>query len=142
MHIEVHLTWANPSQQVAEKLARLRAADALQGRTVRPGIHFHCVVRETNDEAWTKSNALIRHVNRDAVGKAPERFHRMDSEGSQRQRSECFTCAAVVEAIFLGSRFKLFRCGRHSAVRRGSAAKGRQLRDTARPGCAKSDVCG
>ncbi len=84
-HVNFYLTWGEPPAQVAEKIARVRAAAALQGRTVRFGIRLHVIVRETSAEAWAAASALIRHVDRDAVSRARERFHRMDSEGQRRQ---------------------------------------------------------
>ena len=86
-HIDHYLTWGEPPEQVAEKIARVRAAAATQGRTLRFGIRLHVIVRETNDAAWAAADALIRHVDRDAVSKARQRFHGMDSEGQRRQNA-------------------------------------------------------
>jgi alkanesulfonate monooxygenase len=86
-HVDVYLTWGEPPAQVAEKIARVRAAAAKQGRTVRFGIRMHVIVRETSEEAWEAANSLIRHVDRDTVGQTRERFNRMDSEGQQRMNA-------------------------------------------------------
>ena len=86
-HIDVYLTWGEPPAQVAEKITRVRAAAAEQGRTVRFGIRLHVIVRETTEEAWAAANALIRHVDRDTVVRAQQRLDRFDSE-SQRRMNE------------------------------------------------------
>lgn len=86
-HIDVYLTWGEPPAQVAEKIARVRAAAAARGRTVRFGIRLHVIVRETSEEAWAAANSLIRHVDRDTVLRAQQRLDRFDSE-SQRRMSQ------------------------------------------------------
>jgi alkanesulfonate monooxygenase len=83
-HIDVYLTWGEPPAQVAEKIAKVRAAAAAHGRTVRFGIRLHVIVRETAEEAWAAANSLIRHVDRDTVANAQERLNRFDSEGQRR----------------------------------------------------------
>ena len=86
-HVDVYLTWGEPPAQVAEKITRVRAAAAAQGRTVRFGIRLHVIVRETSDEAWAAANALIRNVDRDVVARNQERLDRFDSEGQRRMNS-------------------------------------------------------
>jgi alkanesulfonate monooxygenase len=83
-HVDVYLTWGEPPAQVAEKIARVRAAAANQGRTIRFGIRLHVIVRETADEAWAVANSLIRNVKRDTVERAHERLNQFDSEGQRR----------------------------------------------------------
>jgi alkanesulfonate monooxygenase len=86
-HVDVYLTWGEPPAQVAEKIAKVRAAAAAQGRTVRFGIRLHVIVRETTEEAWGAANSLIRYVDRETVAKAHERLDRFDSEGQRRMAS-------------------------------------------------------
>jgi len=86
-HIDVYLTWGEPPAQVAEKIAKVRAAAAAQGRTVRFGIRLHVIVRETTEEAWAAANSLIRHVDRETVARAHQRLDRFDSEGQRRMAS-------------------------------------------------------
>jgi alkanesulfonate monooxygenase len=86
-HIDFYLTWGEPPEQVAEKIARVKAAAAIQGRTVRFGIRLHVIVRETLDEAWKAAHELIKHVDPQAVRTAQHRFHSMDSEGQRRQNA-------------------------------------------------------
>ncbi len=83
-HIDVYLTWGEPPAQVAEKIARVRAAAAEQGRTVRFGIRLHIIVRETTERAWEAADSLIRYVDRDAALRAQPRLDRLDSEGQRR----------------------------------------------------------
>lgn len=50
-HVDAYLTWGEPPQQVAEKIADVRARAAREGREVKFGIRLHIIVRETNEAA-------------------------------------------------------------------------------------------
>ncbi|MBH8333282.1 LLM class flavin-dependent oxidoreductase, partial [Pseudomonas aeruginosa] len=50
--IDSYLTWGEPPELVAEKLAVVRERAAARGRTLQYGIRLHVIVRETEEEAW------------------------------------------------------------------------------------------
>ena len=83
-HIDVYLTWGEPPQQVAQKIAEVRRLAAEQGRTVSFGIRLHVIVRETESAAWDAANELIKYVDEDAIAKAQKNLASSDSEGQQR----------------------------------------------------------
>ncbi|MEH2364787.1 FMNH2-dependent alkanesulfonate monooxygenase [Nostoc sp.] len=83
-HIDVYLTWGEPPQQVAEKIASVRRLALSEGRTLRFGIRLHVIVRETESQAWDAANDLIRYVDEEAIAKAQKAYARMDSEGQRR----------------------------------------------------------
>jgi alkanesulfonate monooxygenase len=83
-HIDVYLTWGEPPQQVAQKIAEVKRLAAEQGRTVRFGIRLHVIVRETESAAWDAANELIKYVDEDAIAKAQENLASSDSEGQRR----------------------------------------------------------
>lgn len=83
-HIDVYLTWGEPPQQVAEKIAAVRKLAAEQGRTLRFGIRLHVIVRETESKAWDAANELIKYVDDDAIANAQKVYARLDSEGQRR----------------------------------------------------------
>ncbi|MEH2066350.1 MAG: FMNH2-dependent alkanesulfonate monooxygenase [Nostoc sp.] len=90
-HIDVYLTWGEPPQQVAEKIAQVRQLAAELGRTVRFGIRLHVIVRETESAAWDAANELIKYVDEDAMpsasfanAKAQKDLANSDSEGQHR----------------------------------------------------------
>ncbi|MCW5317112.1 FMNH2-dependent alkanesulfonate monooxygenase [Nostoc sp. KVJ3] len=83
-HIDVYLTWGEPPQQVAQKIAEVKRLAAEQGRTVRFGIRLHVIVRETESAAWDAANELIKYVDDDAIAKAQESLANSDSEGQRR----------------------------------------------------------
>jgi alkanesulfonate monooxygenase len=84
-HVDTYLTWGEPVAQVAEKIARVRAAAAKIGRTVRFGLRIHLIVRETDDEAWAVADRLIAQLTDATIAEAQRRFREeSDSVGQQR----------------------------------------------------------
>ncbi|MCP3385561.1 MULTISPECIES: FMNH2-dependent alkanesulfonate monooxygenase [unclassified Bradyrhizobium] len=82
--VDKYLTWGEPPALVAEKVARVKAAAEARGRKLSFGIRLHVIVRETNEEAWSAANELIKHVSDDTIATAQKNFARMDSVGQQR----------------------------------------------------------
>jgi alkanesulfonate monooxygenase len=83
-HVDTYLTWGEPPDQVAEKIAAVRKLAAAEGRTLKFGIRLHVIVRETTSEAWEAANQLIRYVDDDAIATAQAALARNDSEGQRR----------------------------------------------------------
>ncbi|MCA1175454.1 MULTISPECIES: FMNH2-dependent alkanesulfonate monooxygenase [unclassified Pantoea] len=82
--VDVYLTWGEPPALVKEKIEKVRAKAAAQGRKVRFGIRLHVIVRETNAEAWQAADRLIAHLDDATIAKAQAAFARTDSVGQQR----------------------------------------------------------
>ena len=82
--VERYLTWGETPDEVAKKLADVRARAQAKGRRVEFGIRLHVIVRETEEEAWRAADALISRVDDATVLRAQEAFARMDSEGQRR----------------------------------------------------------
>ncbi len=83
-HIDVYLTWGEPPQQVAQKIAKVRQLAAEQGRTVRFGIRMHVIVRETTQQAWDAANELIKYLDDNTIAAAQKRLALSESEGQRR----------------------------------------------------------
>jgi alkanesulfonate monooxygenase len=84
-HVDHYLTWGEPPAQVAEKFARVRAAAARRGRTVRFGLRIHLIVRETDAEAWAAADRLISRISDEAIEAAQARQAKVsESEGQRR----------------------------------------------------------
>ncbi|OWR74342.1 alkanesulfonate monooxygenase, FMNH(2)-dependent, partial [Klebsiella pneumoniae] len=82
--IDSYLTWGEPPELVAEKLAVVRERAAARGRTLQYGIRLHVIVRETEEEAWAAADRLIAHLDDDTIAQAQKIFARMDSAGQAR----------------------------------------------------------
>jgi alkanesulfonate monooxygenase len=83
--VDLYLTWGEPVDGVAEKIAAVRRRAAAVGRTLRFGIRLHFIVRETAQEAWAAAERLISHVTDTQIDDAQRRFRdEMDSVGQRR----------------------------------------------------------
>jgi alkanesulfonate monooxygenase len=82
--VDKYLTWGEPPAQVAEKVARVKAAAEKRGRKLSFGIRLHVIVRETNAEAWKAADELISYLTEETIASAQKIFSRMDSVGQQR----------------------------------------------------------
>ncbi|WP_347240650.1 MULTISPECIES: FMNH2-dependent alkanesulfonate monooxygenase [Cyanophyceae] len=83
-HVDVYLTWGEPPEQVAAKIAAARRLAEIEGRTLKFGIRLHVIVRETTSEAWDAADQLIRYVDEAAIATAQKAYARMDSVGQSR----------------------------------------------------------
>jgi alkanesulfonate monooxygenase len=84
--VDKYLTWGEPPQQVAEKVAQVAALAEKKGRRLSFGIRLHVIVRETNEQAWKAADDLIRHLDDNTIEQAQKIFSRMDSVGQKRMR--------------------------------------------------------
>lgn len=82
--IDSYLTWGEPVEQVAEKLAVVRQRAQERGRTLSWGIRLHVIVRETEEEARAAADRLIAHLDDETIAAAQKIFSRMDSTGQAR----------------------------------------------------------
>lgn len=82
--VDTYLTWGEPPQAVAAKVADVRARAARHGRTLKFGIRLHVIVRETEDEAWRAAAELVSQLDEQTVAAAQAKFAQMDSVGQRR----------------------------------------------------------
>ncbi|GAU01890.1 alkanesulfonate monooxygenase, FMNH(2)-dependent [Burkholderia stabilis] len=83
-HIDTYLTWGEPPEAVAKKIADIRARAEARGRKIKFGIRLHVIVRETEDEAWRDAERLISRLDDETIARAQKAFANMDSEGQRR----------------------------------------------------------
>ncbi|MEQ5838232.1 FMNH2-dependent alkanesulfonate monooxygenase [Paraburkholderia acidicola] len=83
-HIDTYLTWGEPPEAVAKKIADIRARAAAHGRQIKFGIRLHVIVRETEEEAWAAADKLISKLDDETITRAQASFAKMDSEGQRR----------------------------------------------------------
>ncbi|VVE78572.1 FMNH2-dependent alkanesulfonate monooxygenase [Pandoraea sputorum] len=86
-HVDAYLTWGEPLQSVAEKIADVRARAKKRGRTLRFGVRLHVIVRETSEQAWAAADSLISHLTDDDIAAAQRNYAGMDSVGQKRMAS-------------------------------------------------------
>ncbi|MCX6391443.1 MAG: LLM class flavin-dependent oxidoreductase [Actinobacteria bacterium] len=83
-HVDCHLMWGEPREQLIERIAIVKAAAAAQGRYVRPGIRLLIIARDTSDEAWAVADRLLASMDEQTMAQAREYFSKMDSVGQSR----------------------------------------------------------
>ncbi|MEV5548464.1 LLM class flavin-dependent oxidoreductase [Streptomyces sp. NPDC052309] len=83
-HVDVYLTWGEPPAQVAEKIDRIRALAARQGRTLRFGIRLHVITRDTSEQAWAEAGRLLDGFDPETVRSVQDSLARSESEGQRR----------------------------------------------------------
>jgi alkanesulfonate monooxygenase len=120
-HVDHYLTWGEPPEQVAAKIAAARAAASRHGRTLRFGIRLHVIVRETDREAWAAADDLISALTPEQVAGARQIFRRFDSEGQKRMAalnagSELFDRASLEVSPNLWAGVGLVRGGAGTAL--------------------------
>jgi alkanesulfonate monooxygenase len=83
-HVDTYLSWGEPPEQAAEKIADVRARAAEHGRTVRFGFRLQVIVRETEAEAWAAADKLISRLDDETIAAAQARQRASDSVGQAR----------------------------------------------------------
>lgn len=82
---DAYLTWAEPLDQVREKIEDVKARAARLGRRLRYGLRVHLIVRETEEEAWAAADRLISHLSDETIAAAQKRFaEESDAVGQHR----------------------------------------------------------
>ncbi|MER0245471.1 LLM class flavin-dependent oxidoreductase [Streptomyces sp. HSW2009] len=83
-HVQTYLTWGEPPAQVAEKIARVRALAAREGRDLRFGIRLHVITRERSEQAWAEAQRLLDGFDAETVRAVQRGLARSESEGQRR----------------------------------------------------------
>lgn len=81
---DVHLTWAEPPQQLREIVARLQDLAGAQGRRLRFGTRIDIIARDTEEEAWADVRKFAANIEKTALARGAKRGA-VDSHGRARQ---------------------------------------------------------
>jgi alkanesulfonate monooxygenase len=83
-HIDFYLTWGEPPELVAEKIARTRELAAAAGRKLRFGIRLHVIARDTVEEARRDAEKLVEYVTPEIAAEGQRVLAKYESEGQRR----------------------------------------------------------
>jgi alkanesulfonate monooxygenase len=83
-HSDVYLTWGEPPEQVAEKVAWIRELAAVEGRELRYGIRLHVIARDTSEQAWAQARRLLDGIPESDIAAVQAGLARSESEGQRR----------------------------------------------------------
>ncbi|MBI5288747.1 MAG: LLM class flavin-dependent oxidoreductase [Chloroflexi bacterium] len=83
-HVDHYLLWGEPPAWVAERVTKMRALAAGQGRVLRFGIRLHVIARVREEDAWAEAERLLSTMSQEHIEIAQRRFSRQESVGQQR----------------------------------------------------------
>jgi alkanesulfonate monooxygenase len=83
-HADVYLTWGEPPEAVARKIAWIRELAAREGRELRFGIRMHTITRDTSAAAWAEAQRLLDGIDDETVERVQDGLRRSESEGQRR----------------------------------------------------------
>ena len=86
-HVDVYLTWGEPPEMVAPRLARMRQLAAQHGRQLRFGIRLHTITRDVAVDAWRETERFLEQLPDDLVQRAQRSLAGSQSVGQQRMRA-------------------------------------------------------
>ena len=69
-HVDVYLTWGEPPQAAAAKIAEVRTLAEQRGRKVRFGIRLHTISRDTSEAAWAVADEMLPELTPEQIAKA------------------------------------------------------------------------
>jgi alkanesulfonate monooxygenase len=82
--VDSYLTWGEPPQAAAAKIAKVRDLADQYGRTLRYGIRLHTISRDTSAEAWAVAEKLLSELSPAEVDAATRLNAKSESEGQRR----------------------------------------------------------
>ena len=85
-HADVYLTWGEPPEAVAAKIAWIRelAASRSRKRPIRFGLRVHVINRDTAAEAWAEADRLLAGIGEADIARVQAGLRRSESEGQRR----------------------------------------------------------
>ena len=83
-HADVYLSWLEPLDQLAEKIARVREAAAVFGREPRFGVRSWVLARDTDDEAFAAAQAHLDGLDDARLAATRPLLLARESVGQQR----------------------------------------------------------
>ena len=86
-HVDAYLTWGEPPEEVARKIAWIRGLAEREGRTLRFGIRLHVITRDSEHEAWAEAGKLLDYIEPGKIAHAQEILARSESVGQERMRA-------------------------------------------------------
>jgi alkanesulfonate monooxygenase len=101
-HADVYALWGETHDQVREITARLRAAAAQHGRTVRVSLSLRPILAPTEDEAWARAETIKQTIiARRAAANLPPR--NPSNEGSKRLLAAAAKGERLDERLWTGA---------------------------------------
>jgi len=84
--VDVYLTWGEPPEAVARKIAWMRELADQAGRTLRFGIRLHTISRDTAQEAWAEADRMLSELSPEEIARSQQALARSSSVGQKNMR--------------------------------------------------------
>jgi alkanesulfonate monooxygenase len=85
-YVDVYLTWGEPPQAVASKIAWMRELAEQAGRTLRFGIRLHTISRDTSKEAWAEADRMLAELSPEEIARSQQALAKSGSVGQANMR--------------------------------------------------------
>jgi alkanesulfonate monooxygenase len=85
-YVDVYLTWGEPPEAVARKIAWMRELADQAGRTLRFGIRLHTISRDSAKEAWAEANRMLEELSPEEIANSQQALARSSSVGQASMR--------------------------------------------------------
>ena len=85
-YVDVYLTWGEPPDAVASKIAWMRELAEQAGRILRFGIRLHTISRDTSAEAWAEANRMLAELSPEEIARSQQALARSSSVGQHNMR--------------------------------------------------------
>jgi alkanesulfonate monooxygenase len=82
-HADVYLTWGEPFDAVARKVAWVRDLAEKEGRQIRFGIRLHVIARDTAEAAWAEADRLLKGIDDESIRSVQAGLARSESLGQK-----------------------------------------------------------
>jgi alkanesulfonate monooxygenase len=86
-HSDVYLTWGEPADAVAEKVAWVGGLAAERDRRLRYGVRLHVISRDRAEDAWAEAERLLSTVDAETIAGVQARLRQSESVGQKRMLS-------------------------------------------------------
>jgi alkanesulfonate monooxygenase len=83
---DVYLTWGEPPDAVAKKIAWMRELADQAGRELRFGIRLHTISRDTAKEAWAEADRMLADLSPAEIASSQQALAKSSSVGQRNMR--------------------------------------------------------
>jgi alkanesulfonate monooxygenase len=83
---DVYLTWGEPPDAVAKKIAWMRELADQAGRELRFGIRLHTISRDTAKEAWAEADRMLADLSPAEIANSQQALSKSTSVGQRNMR--------------------------------------------------------
>jgi alkanesulfonate monooxygenase len=85
-YVDVYLTWGEPPDAVAAKIAWMRELADQAGRELRFGIRLHTISRDSSAEAWAEANRMLAELTPEEITNSQQALAKSSSVGQRSMR--------------------------------------------------------